>query len=132
MAKKKILIVDDDAALATEVKLTLEQTGRFEVHCETKGSRSLETAQTYKPDVILMDLIMPDMSGTEATNRLKQDPSTSAIPIVFFTILVSRSEIEAKNSMIGGNYFIAKPSTIDEVVECIDRALDYPESRSAA
>ena len=132
MAKKKILIVDDDSTLATEVKLTLEETGRFEVHYETKGSRALDTAQIYKPDLILMDLLMPDMSGTEASHQLRQHPNTNQIPIVFFTILVARDEIAAKNHMIGGHYFLAKPSTIDEIVDCIDRALVYRETHTAA
>lgn len=130
--KKKILIVDDDATLASEAKLTLEETGRFDVHYETKAACALKAAQMYKPDLILMDLLMPDMSGAEVSHQLRQDPKTTEIPIVFFTVLVSREEVLENSKMIGGHYFIAKPSTADEIIECIDRALAYRKTHSPA
>lgn len=132
MLKRKILIVDDDSTLAAEVKLTLEETGRFEAQCESKGSRALETALAFSPDLILMDLLIPDLPGAEAAEQLHDHPATRHIPIVFFTILVSRDEVQANTGMIGGRYFLAKPSTIEELVRCIDQALAYRESRYAA
>lgn len=129
MVKKKILIVDDDATLASEVKLALEETGQYEVHYETKALRSLGVAEAYKPDIILMDLLIPDMSGAEASRKLKENPKTMAIPVVFFTILVSQETV-AESKMMGGTYFLAKPSTVDEIIDCIEQA--YRETRSAA
>jgi len=129
MAAKKILVVDDEAGFARLLKLNLEATGKFEVDTENKGSQALNTARSFKPDLILLDIIMPDMDGSEVANRLKSDPVTRNIPILFLTALVKNKEIETKSGSIGGNIFLAKPITTDELVKSIDQALGEPPGK---
>lgn len=120
---KKILVVDDEAGFARLLKLNLEETGRFEVQTENKGSQALSTARSFKPDLILLDIIMPDIDGSEVANRLKNDPTTRDIPILFLTALVKNQEVETTSGAIGGHIFLAKPITTDELVQSIEGAL---------
>ena len=119
--KRKILIIDDEKEFAQMVKLNLESTNRYEVRTESKGSQGLSVAQAFKPDLILLDVIMPDMAGSEVARRLKDDHSTNHIPIVFLTATVLKEEIESRGSVIGGNLFIAKPANVDEIIQCIEK-----------
>lgn len=131
MATKKILVVDDEAGFARLLKLNLEGTGKFEVQTENKGSQALNTARSFRPDLILLDIIMPDMDGSEVANRLKNDPATRNIPILFLTALVKDKEVETTSGAIGGHLFLAKPITTDELVQSIDRTLgESPQSQN--
>jgi len=131
MAAKKILVVDDEAGFGRLLKLNLERTGKFEVQTETKGSQALNTARSFKPDLILLDIIMPDMDGSEVANRLKGDPGTRNIPILFLTALVKNKEVETTSGTIGGHIFLAKPITTDELVKNIETVLvESPGSKS--
>ncbi len=121
--KKKILIVDDEQEFTRMVKLNLEGTGRYEVQTESKGSQGLMVARAFKPDLILLDVIMPDMAGGQVARQLKDSQDTSHIPIVFLTATVLKSEIESQGNMIGGHPFIAKPASVDEIVQCIEKNL---------
>lgn len=131
MAAKKILVVDDEAGFGRLLKLNLERTGKFEVQTETKGSQALNTARSFKPDLILLDIIMPDMDGSEVANRLKSDSATGNIPILFLTALVKNKEVETTSGTIGGHIFLAKPITTDELVKNIETVLvESPGSKS--
>lgn len=123
MAAKKILVVDDEAGFARLLKLNLEKTGKFEVQTENKGSQALNTARSFRPDLILLDIIMPDVDGSEVANRLKSDPGTRNIPILFLTALVKNKEVETTSGTIGGHIFLAKPITTDELIKNIETVL---------
>lgn len=128
MAAKKILVVDDEVGFARLLKLNLEATGKFEVRTESKGSQAVNTARAFKPDLILLDIIMADMDGSEVANRLKNDPVTRNTPILFLTALVKNKELQTTSGEIGGHIFLAKPITTDELVQSIERTLsDEPE-----
>lgn len=130
MAAKKILVVDDEAGFARLLKLNLEGTGKFEVQTENKGSQALNTARSFKPDLILLDIIMPDMDGSEVANRLKDDPVTRNVPVLFLTALVKNKEVATTSGTIGGHIFLAKPITTHELVQSIDRALSESPEKS--
>jgi len=66
---KKILVVDDEAVLTKMIKMNLERTGNYEVRTENQGSKALQATREFKPDLIFMDVMMPDMSGDEAIDR---------------------------------------------------------------
>jgi CheY-like chemotaxis protein len=123
MATRKILLVDDEVSFIRLLKLNLEQTGKFEVRTENKGSLAVQTAKAFKPDLILLDIIMPDMDGSEVASRLKNDPATRDIPILFLTALVKDQEVASKSGTIGGFIFLAKPITTEELITNIDRTL---------
>ena len=123
MGRKRILIIDDEVGLTRLLKLNLEQTGAYEVRTENLGSQGVAAARAFKPDLILCDVIMPDLEGSDLVSQLKADPELGATPFVFLTAVVSREEVEAQGGMIGGHPFIAKPATVENIVACIEQHL---------
>jgi DNA-binding response OmpR family regulator len=121
--KKRILVVDDEPALTRMVKLNLERTGNYEVRAENQGSMAIQAAREFKPDLILLDVMMPDMSGDEVSAQMKEDEELSNIKYVFMTAIVTKDETEAMGSNIGGNEFLAKPVKADELIATIERVL---------
>jgi len=103
MAKKKILVVDDNESFVKTLKANLEQTGRYEVSTGTKGSEVLAAAKSFRPDLILLDILMPDVDGGTVGNRLKADESIKDIPLVFLTAAVTKEEIDKQHGIIGGD-----------------------------
>ena len=121
---KKILVVDDDRVTTLLLGKRLEETGRFEVQTENSGADALVAAKEFRPDLILLDVMMPGLDGNEVAARLKESPETSGIPVVFLTSIVQQQEIGAATALvIGGNRFLAKPVDPDKVIGCIDEVL---------
>ncbi len=85
MDRKKILIIDDEADFCMFVKMNLELGSKFEVEIALSGKEGIELAKRIKPDLILLDIIMPEMDGFEVLARLKKDKNTIAIPVVMLT-----------------------------------------------
>jgi len=121
--KKRILVVDDEPALTRMVKLNLERTGNYEVRTENQGSMALQAAREFKPDLMLLDVMMPDMSGDEVSAQMKEDEELFRMKYVFMTAIVTKDETEAMGSNIGGNEFLAKPVKTDELIATIERVL---------
>ena len=121
--KKRILMVDDEAALTRMVKLNLERTGNYEVRTENEGAKAIAAAREFKPDLIMLDVMMPGMSGDEIAAQLKEDPELSKIKFIFVTAIVTRDETGQAGSEIGGNVFLAKPIKADELIDTIEQVL---------
>jgi CheY-like chemotaxis protein len=121
MNKRKILIIDDEEKFTKYVKLNLESTGNYEVMVAGNGLSGLEAAGKFKPDLILLDVMMPDMDGTEVFEHLKDDEICKNIPVVFLTAIVTKREVVAKGSNIGGHPFIAKPVTLGNLISSIEQ-----------
>mgnify|MGYP001611435038 CR=1 FL=1 len=121
MEKKKILIIDDEVGFTQMVKLNLEATGEYVVRTENKGSGGLAAAKEFKPDLILLDIIMPDMPGGDVAFQLNNDKETEEIPIVLLTAIVKTEEVEAHKGIMGGLPIIAKPVTVKELIDCIEK-----------
>jgi len=121
--KKRILVVDDEPALTRMVKLNLERTGNYEVLTENQGSKAIQAAREFKPDLIFLDVMMPDMTGDEISAQLKEDEELSRIKFIFMTAIVTKDETESMGSKIGGNEFLAKPVKTDELLATIERVL---------
>lgn len=106
MTRAKVLIVDDAEENIDILVNTLEDT--YDLRVATNGERAVEVAGREMPDLILMDVMMPQVDGYEACERLKADPETSGIPLIFLTAL-SRHEEEARGLSLGAIDFIVKP-----------------------
>jgi len=119
--KMRILLIDDEEDFGFFVKLNLEKTGRFEVTTTTSGSKGLILASKERPDLILLDIIMPELSGGDVAEQLLESPETADIPVLFITAIASRTEVQSQQGTIGGRSFIAKPVTPDELMAKIDR-----------
>lgn len=120
MAKKKILIVDDEVSFTRPLRASLERTGKFEVRTEDKGAEAVRAARSFLPDLIVLEVTMPDVGGSEIANRLKNDPLTQSTPILFLTEAVRDHEINSRSSAVGGYFFLGKPVTTDALIRSIE------------
>jgi CheY-like chemotaxis protein len=121
MDKKKILIIDDEEGFAKLIKMNLEGTGEYEVRTESNGTFGLAAAKEFKPDMILLDVMMPGIDGGDVRCQLKSEKDTKDIPVVFLTAVVSREDVEENKGIIGENLFIAKPVDIKSIIEVIKK-----------
>lgn len=110
----KILIVDDvmSNVLLLKVLLTNE---KFAIATASNGRQALEQVEKENPDWVLLDVMMPDMSGFEVAQHLKSNPNTADIPIIFLTALNSTADI-VKGFQVGANDFISKPFNKEELI----------------
>ncbi|MFC1665140.1 response regulator transcription factor [Pseudomonadota bacterium] len=121
--KKRILVVDDEVTLTRMVKLNLERTGNYEVRTENKGSQALQAAREFNPDLVFLDVMMPDMSGDEVCAQIKEDSQLADVAIVFMTAIVTKAETDELGSNIGGREFLAKPAKTEEMISMIENLL---------
>ena len=121
--KKKILVVDDEPSLTRLVKANLERSGHYEVLTENHGSKALAAARQFRPDLIFLDVMMPDMSGDDIAAAIKEDPQLRDTPHVFLTAIVTREETDPTGSNIGGHIFLAKPVKTEELIATIEKIL---------
>ncbi len=117
--KPKILIVDDEKGFTKLTRLAMTE---FEVCEENNATRALETARSFQPDLILLDVVMPDMDGGDIAAQIKADPALKEVPIVFLTAIVTEKET-AKRQSFGGYPFISKPITPERLAESIRKHL---------
>ncbi|OLP17400.1 hypothetical protein BST81_16525 [Leptolyngbya sp. 'hensonii'] len=121
LSNARILIVDDSADNLRVLSSTLTEQG-YEVRAAKSGSMALMGAQTANPDLILLDIRMPEMDGYEVCQRLKQNPQTSEIPIIFISALDEPLD-KMRAFTIGGADYITKPFQVEEVVARIKNQL---------
>ena len=126
---QKILIADDDVETLRLIGLMLQRQG-FEIAAATNGAQALEMSQTASPDLIILDVMMPDMDGYQVTRRLRQDASTADIPILMFT---AKSQVEDKVTgyEAGVDEYITKPIHPAELVARVKALLSRAKSRPA-
>jgi CheY-like chemotaxis protein len=120
---KKILWVDDDDTILDVFKLKLEKTGRFQVTVTSDGSRIVALAMEIKPDLIVTDIKMPFVDGADLANMLKKAEGTKNIPLLFFSSLVSKNEMDATGGFIGGRHMASKSASVEEIIAKIDSML---------
>ena len=110
---EKILIVDDDLDTLRLVGLMLQRQG-YQISAATNGQQGLDKAFEEDPDLILLDLMMPDMDGYEVTRRLRQNPSTTSTPILMFT---AKTQLDDKVAgfEVGANDYLTKPTHPSEL-----------------
>jgi CheY-like chemotaxis protein len=121
MAKKRILLVDDEKSLTNLLKLNLEETGNYEVRAENWAEDALPAAREFKPDLILLDIIMPRMPGGNVAALIDEDPLLKGTPIVFLTAAVRKHQVEENDGIICEHPCLAKPASIEEVVATIEK-----------
>ena len=120
MAKKRIFIVDDEPSITRTMKVNLERTGAYEVGTENHALHALAAARQFQPDLILLDVMMPDLDGGELAGEIQSDPALGHVPIVFLTAMVSPKETGGGYLESGGQTYVAKPVNLDSLVKCIE------------
>ena len=122
--KKKILLIDDEKDFCFFAKKNLEATGEFEVITANRGEEGINLAREKKPDLILLDIVMPKMMGEDVAAALTNGPETKNIPLVFLTAQVTKEEIGIDSiKEIGGHLFTAKPLATEKLVSSIKTIL---------
>jgi CheY-like chemotaxis protein len=120
--KRRILIVDDDSNSTHLVKILLERSGPYLVLEENDATKADQTAHNFKPDVILLDIVMPKMDGGVLATQIEADHELHDTAIIFLTALVTHAE--AKSGLhIQGHPLVAKPISIPELIEAIEKHL---------
>lgn len=116
----KILVVDDDKVFLRLVEYDLTKNG-FDVITAPDGEMGVLLAKTQQPDLILLDINMPDIEGGDVVIMLENDPVTRDIPIIFVTALLTKQEEERRQNMMGKHSFFSKPYKLDRLLEEIDK-----------
>ena len=123
MVQKRILIADDEKAFAEMLKLNLQATGEYEVRIENDPSQVLPAALQFQPDLILLDIIMPKVEGPDIAFKIKSHESLKKVPIIFLTAAVKKDEVDSEDGMIGGYPFVAKTSSLNVLIDTIEKAI---------
>jgi CheY-like chemotaxis protein len=126
MSKPSILIVDDESDVVTMLQRTLSYEG-FEVYCAYDGLAALDIAAIDRPDVIVLDIMMPMMSGYEICHQLKSNPETKSIPVLCLTSAHS-NDVRDKCQKAGAQALLIKPILPKEFVAQVKRYL--PKTKS--
>ena len=126
MDKKKILVVDDenDVLLMLDKRLTAEG---YSVITANNGCAALTLAKVQLPDLIVLDILMPGMEGSEVAEKLKEHPSTKNIPVIFLTAILRKTEDYKEDHIIAGNIIFAKPIDTAGLLAQIKRLIPAEE-----
>ncbi len=123
MAAKRILIVDDEESLTEILKLTLEDSGDYEVRTENNSEEVLGVVRWFTPDIVVLDVIMPEMSGLEVADQLRDELGADAPPILFLTAAVSKEDVNMQHELLKDCPVMAKPVGTQELIEQIETIL---------
>ena len=124
MANRKIVLIYDDADMRALTRLMLSRNNSLEIIEEGSGEQGLAAVRQARPDIVLLDLMLPDIDGWDVCRRLKADPQTAGIPII---ILSARSEVQNNKvyafqvMRVAG--YISKTFSVGELLDCINTAL---------
>jgi two-component system, OmpR family, response regulator len=130
--KRRILAVDDEPKITRWLRLNLEQTGEYEVREENRGSHALDAALEFRPDLILLDVLMPGIDGGELASQFRASLSFRNVPLVFLTAAVTREEVSSHGGYVGGHPFLAKPVDMPELIKCLHSHLEGHASHSVS
>lgn len=122
MDKGKILVVDDEPGILKVTSLRLKKLG-YNVLTAADGKEALDTIRSENPDLVLLDLVMPFMNGTEVCEQIKNDKALKHIPVILFTASGSGAMTAEKIKKIGADDYIVKPFEPEELTGKIEEIL---------
>lgn len=117
-----ILLFEDDAFLSKAYQIKLQKAG-FEVRVAFDGQEGLDALQEFKPDVILLDLVMPKMDGFTTLERIKQDEALSKIPVIVASNLGQAEDIARAKELGAQEFLIKSDVSLEEVIELVEKYL---------
>lgn len=118
----KILLIEDEAALQKTLGESL-RSRKYEVQSATDGEAGIRLAKSGKPDLILLDLILPKKHGLEVLEELRQDEMTSNIPVIILTNLENVGEVEKAIGLGATTYLVKANYSLNEVIEKVEQVL---------
>jgi excisionase family DNA binding protein len=114
--KRKVLLVDDDAELVELMSKVLEEDGRFEVRVASTGFVAGMMVKEYRPDLIVLDVMLPDITGKEVCHRVRSDPSLEDVRILCISGMIEDDKIQ-ELKLSGADDFLHKPFDIEELID---------------
>lgn len=126
MGMKRVMLVDDEERFTQMVKLNLEQEGRYEVFTLSQAKDILSHVHAFKPDVILLDLLMPGIGGLEVCQMLNNDSLGREIPIIILSALEKDAD-KLRAYKLGVVGYLVKPVETKDIIQAIEKALKYKQ-----
>ena len=124
MEKKKIIIVDDEEDFLEITKLNLEKTGKYEIMTLSSAKNIITKLHEFKPDVILLDVLMPGIDGLTACEMLNKDPLGISTPIIIISALSSNRD-KLKAYKLGVVDYLTKPIDKNTIIASIEKSFKY-------
>ena len=122
VSKRRILVVDDDPDIVETVEFFFSSSD-YQVFMAKNGKEALEQVETKKPDLVLLDMMMPEMDGLEACRRLKGNPKTNHLPIIMLTAQGKKQDV-VNALKAGANDYVIKPFNLQDLFERIEKILN--------
>ncbi|MBN1353524.1 MAG: response regulator [Candidatus Omnitrophica bacterium] len=126
MGQKTILLVDDEKDLSETISMMLEVSGEYKVVSACNGKEGIKKAYLVKPDLILLDIKMPEMDGIETLKILKEGPSTASIPVVMLTAC-DEDVFKLKTSQLYNEDYLIKPIKAEELLSRLEKVFKRRE-----
>jgi len=121
--KKRIFVIDDESDFTHLMKASLEADGYYHVGEENDAGSAVAAARVFDPDLILLDIMMPHLDGSEVAAHMRNDPVLREVPIVFMTALVGTTDAPAGSCSSGGHTFLPKYISTERLIDCIEAKL---------
>ena len=130
--KKRILVVDDERWFTNLLEYSLEHEGHYDVRQQNDPTRALQAMRDYGPDLVILDIMMPHIDGSELAARMKFDPMLCDVPVIFLTALVT--DEDAPDGLVnrGGHTFLPKDVAVDRLIACIEEKLKATPAETTA
>lgn len=120
----KVLVVDDEAGFTKLLKMNLEKGGEFEVRLENNSMKALSAAREFRPDVILLDVVMPGLDGGDVAAQFQEDSLLRNVPVIMLTALVSPGETSSDAVAQSGTMVVLpKPVNLEKLMACLRQAI---------
>lgn len=123
MEPRRIMMIDDEVGFTNLTKLNLEKTGKYAVCIENDSTKAVTAARAFKPELILLDIVMPGKDGGEVMAALRQEPELDRVPVAFLTATLSIAAVAQRDNQIKGCPCIAKPISPKELMREIETIL---------
>ncbi|MFO0937739.1 MAG: response regulator [Gemmataceae bacterium] len=126
--KRKVLLVDDDPEIVELINKALEDDGRFEVRIAANGFDAGMMVKEYRPDLIVLDVMLPDINGKEVCHRVRADSNLEEVRIICISGMIEDDKIQELR-LAGADDFIHKPFDVDVLIErmCVQLEMEVPE-----
>lgn len=130
--RPKVLVIDDEEGFTKILKMNLERNDAYEVHVENNSMNALAVARDFRPDVILLDIVMPGLDGGDIAAQFADHPYLRRVPVIMLTALVAQDETNPEAVVqAGAMNVLPKPVNMDLLTRCINNALQKSDSARA-
>ena len=126
MKKNRVLVIDDSVNATRVAKLIIERSGSYEARELNDPAQAIDVAREFRPDLILLDVCMPGVEGSELAEKIHGTPFLADVPIVFLTCIVTPSEVRKNGRVVIGHHeYMAKTVRPDQLIACIQENLEH-------